>query len=523
MSPRSLRRTPIAFAAVLVLSGCASANAPAWTYSPVVTPSAAAVASPSGGAAVASPSGSAPAAGPGTQAPATSASAAPGASATAAPGASATAAPAGPSTSPDAGTGQTASLEVHAFDLGFKPATLEAPAAGHYTVTFVNDGQAPHDLTFSNGAKIVAGGGETIVGEVDVPAEGLAFICSVPGHKDAGMTGQLTVAGGTAAASPGASPQPSAPAGEDHGGPGPAHVVAADPNAPAPVVRDPAAPELMTGEVHDITLVASERTMTVAKGYVQAVWTFGDSVPGPFLRVKVGDTVRLTLKNPATNQLAHSIDFHSSMVAWNDEMTSINLGEEKVYEWKADYAGVFMYHCGTTPTLHHIANGMYGMVIVEPKEGRLEPVEHEHALVQSEWYLGPQGQITDLSKASAAAADPDFVVFNGVASQYVDAPIKVPTGERVRVFVLDAGPNVDSSFHVVGTIFDRVIKEGIELKRGNAGNWGSQAMDLSPAQGGIVEFTLAEDGLYPIVTHALNYVSRGALGLFQAGDGDPKN
>lgn len=112
-------------------------------------------------------------------------------------------------------------------------------------------------------------------------------------------------------------------------------------------------------------------------------------------------------------------------------MTSINPGEEKVYEWKADYAGVFMYHCGTTPTLHHIANGMYGMVIVEPKEG-LEPVEHEYALVQSEWYLGAQCQITDLSKASAAAADPDFVVFNGVASQYVDAPIKVPTGERPR-------------------------------------------------------------------------------------------
>lgn len=155
--------------------------------------------------------------------------------------------------------------------------------------------------------------------------------------------------------------------------------------------------------------------------------------------------------------------------------TSIDPGEEKIYEWTAEYAGVFMQHCGTTPTLHDITNGMYGMVIVEPAEGP-GPVEHEYALVQSEWYLGDQGQITDLGKASQAAADPDFVVFNGVASQYVDAPIEVPTGEGVRVFVLNAGPSVDSSFHIVGTIFDRVIKEGVELKVGNEGNWGAQAM-----------------------------------------------
>ena len=125
-------------------------------------------------------------------------------------------------------------------------------------------------------------------------------------------------------------------------------------------------------------------------------------VPGPVIRVKVGDTIRVHLKNPATSQLAHSIDFHASQVAWNDEMTSINPGEELVYEWTADYAGVWMYHCGTSPALHHIANGMYGMVIVEPREG-LPQVDHEFALVQSEWYLGPQGKEADLDKAMAAA------------------------------------------------------------------------------------------------------------------------
>ena len=110
-----------------------------------------------------------------------------------------------------------------------------------------------------------------------------------------------------------------------------------------------------------------------------------------------------------------------------------------------------------------------------------------------------------------------------MANQYVDNPIQVDTGDRVRVFVLDAGPSIDSSFHVVGTIFSSVIKEGIQLLPDNPGRWGSQAVDLSPAQGAIVEFVMPEDGLYPMVTHAFNFVGRGALGLFQAGDGDPTN
>ena len=146
------------------------------------------------------------------------------------------------------------------------------------------------------------------------------------------------------------------------------------------------------------------------------------TVPGPVIRVKVGDTIRVHLKNPIENQMAHSIDFHSSQVAWNDEMRSIAPGEELVYEWTADYAGVWMYHCGTSPALHHIANGMYGMVIVEPREG-LPPVDQEFAIVQTEWYLGAQGEVVDLTKAMAAAPAPDFVVFNGVANQYQDAPL----------------------------------------------------------------------------------------------------
>jgi nitrite reductase (NO-forming) len=413
-------------------------------------------------------------------------------------------------------------IEIRSFEMGFEPATVNVDKPGRYTIKLINDGAILHDITFPDGTKIEADAGKTASAEIDVPADGLSFICSIPGHEQAGMVGEITVAGGNEAAAKASHDHDAAQSHDDHGGPLPEGDVQADPNAPAYQPYDATAPKLLEGTVHDIDLVVEEKEMTVADGFVQKVWTFGPTVPGPVIRVKVGDTVRIHLKNPATNQVPHSVDFHSSLVAWNDEMTSINPGEEKTYEWKAEYAGVWMYHCGTSPALHHIANGMYGMVIVEPAEG-LPPVDKEFALVQSEWYLGPQGDLTSLEKASAAAPAPDLVVFNGIANQYKDNPLEIGTGERVRTFVLNAGPSVDSSFHVVGTIFDTVIKEGYVLERGNRGNWGAQAVDLAPAQGAIVEFSMAEDGLYPIVTHAFNFVGRGALGLFQAGDGDPKN
>jgi nitrite reductase (NO-forming) len=424
------------------------------------------------------------------------------------------------STAPGDGVSAVASpatggaIVITAFDLGFKPAHVMVDKPGTYEVNFDNTGSVPHDVTFADGTKIAADGGTKATGKVTVPEGGLSFICSIPGHEAAGMQGEVMVNG--------AAPSQAAGGGDDHGGPLPAGDVAADPNAPPYELYDASAPALLPGKVHDVDLVITEEEKTVAAGFVQKVWTFGGTVPGPVIRVKVGDTIRVHLKNPAENQLSHSIDFHASQVAWNDEMTSIAPGEEKVYEWKAEYAGVWMYHCGTNPALHHIANGMYGMVIVEPAEG-LPKVDHEFAILQSEWYLGLQGKEADLQKAMAAAPAPDLVLFNGVANQYKDHPLQVGTGDSVRIFVLDAGPSLDSSFHIVGTIFNTVIKEGVTLTKGNAGNWGSQAVDLSPAQGAIVEFTTAEDGMYPIVTHAFNLVGRGALGLVQAGDGDPKN
>jgi nitrite reductase (NO-forming) len=277
--------------------------------------------------------------------------------------------------------------------------------------------------------------------------------------------------------------------------------------------RDPALPPAPGQTVHELEMRATEVEMEIAPGVTQTMWTFDDVVPGPFLRGKVGDLFRISLTNDG--KLPHSIDFHASKVAWDDEMRSIGPGETIVYEYEAKHAGVFMYHCGTAPALHHIGMGMYGAIVIDPPN--LPPVDREFLFVQSEFYEAPEGEVADLNKM--ANDDWDAVVFNGAVNQYRDHPIQVGVGERVRAWVMNDGPSENSSFHVVGTIFDTVFKEGDYFLQPGPGRGGAQALDLQPAQGGYVEFTLDEEGMYPIVTHKFSNVGKGALGLFQAGDG----
>jgi nitrite reductase (NO-forming) len=416
-------------------------------------------------------------------------------------------------------------VEFTATEFEFSPMSFTAEP-GTYSGVLVNTGGVVHDITFGGGEPIVAEPGETVEFEFEVPEDGLEFLCSVPGHEDAGMVG-IVWTPSSAAAAAAAGPAPAA-------GDASADVVEADPDAPPYVLRDPRAPARGEGEgitlvpggapdggdLIEVEMVVEEKLMTVAEGFEQLVWTFNGDLPGPVIRTWVGDTVRVHLVNPAEASVSHSVDFHASQVAWNDEMRSIAPGEDLVYEFTTDYAGVWMYHCGTDPVLHHIANGMFGMVIVEP-DGGLPAIDQEFFLVQNEWYLGPQGEVSSFAKANVGAPAPDFVMFNGIAFQYLDHPIEVATGDEVRLFVLDVGPSIDSSFHIVGTIFHSVTREGVHLVEGNEGTWGSQAVDLSPAQGAVIELRTAEDGLYPIVTHAFNFPGRGALGLLQAGDGEP--
>ncbi len=393
-------------------------------------------------------------------------------------------------------------ITIEMRDMSYAPNTQDVPREGRYKLKVFNTSHVAHDIVFDNGVSLKAGPGASAETELVISNNGLAYRCSLPGHEQAGMVGMITVNDQAAESLR-------------------KHVPEQDTNL-QPEYVSPIAPELLPGKIHEIELVAQEKDMAIAKDAVQNLWTYNGQVPGPTLHVKVGDKIRVHLINPTSNKLPHSVDFHASQVAWNDEMTSINPGEDKYYDWQADYAGVWMYHCGTNPALHHIASGMYGMVIVEPKKG-LAPVDYEFALVQSEFYMGRHGRETDYNKAASGHPSPDFVTFNGVAMQYKDQPISVQTGKKVRIYILNAGPNEDSAFHIVGTIFNRVIKEGIELSPNNKGHWGSQAVDLAPSQGTIVEFTTTEDGLYPIVTHAFNFVGKGALGLIKAGDGDPKN
>ncbi len=278
--------------------------------------------------------------------------------------------------------------------------------------------------------------------------------------------------------------------------------------------RDPRLAQAPEGEIHEVTMRASQFEGEVAGGTVQQLWGFDDQVPGPTLRAKVGDTFVITFVNDG--EMGHSIDFHASKVAPNDQMRTIQPGEELTYEFEAKHAGIWMYHCGTAPVLLHTGNGQYGAVVVDPPD--LAEVDHEYVFVQSEFYLGEPGSYGDHTKMQEEAWD--IVAFNGYADQYAHAPITdVEVGERVRVWLLNAGPSENSSFHVIGTIFDTVYKEGayrLHPDRDDVG--GAQALDLQPSQGGFVEFTFDTDGVYPFVTHKFANVERGAVGLFHVGD-----
>ena len=248
---------------------------------------------------------------------------------------------------------------------------------------------------------------------------------------------------------------------------------------------------MLPGTVHDIDFPIVDKDMTVAKGYVVHAWTFGGTVPGPTIRVHLGDTVRVHLTNETP--MSHSIDFHASQTAMNDQMVEIKPGASFTYTFTADYAGVWMYHCGTAPALLHIANGMFGMVIVEPKGG-LPKVDKEIALVQSEWYLGAPGPAGDYAKANAAAPSPDFVVFNGVANQYKDNPIQVHDGTASGSSSSMPGPTWTARSTSSGRSSTRSSRKGSSLEQGQLRRMGFQAVDLAPAQGAIIELRSPRTG-----------------------------
>ncbi|MFZ5625651.1 MAG: multicopper oxidase domain-containing protein [Gemmatimonadota bacterium] len=262
---------------------------------------------------------------------------------------------------------------------------------------------------------------------------------------------------------------------------------------------------------HRIRMATAHVRHEVAPGVVYEAWTFDSIVPGPAIRVTVGDTVDFTLVNGAP--MPHSMDFHAAEIAPDRAYRNVMPGDSIQFRFVARVPGAFMYHCGTAPVASHIANGMYGALIVDPRTPR--PPAQEYVLVQSEFYLSaPHGpdSVRSLDWKKVLDAAPDYVVFNGVGSRYATTPIAVAVAKPIRLFVVNAGPNRISSFHVVGAIFDRVYADG----SGRPFD-GMQTWNVPVGGGAVFELKLAEEGLYPFVTHAFADATKGAVGVFRAG------
>lgn len=414
-------------------------------------------------------------------------------------------------------TGRLVEVEVVAGDMRFEPASVTVDAGDEVVLHVTNEDAAVHDLVLDTGAssgRLAAGATASV--DLGVVGRDVDGWCSVAGHRQMGMTFVVQVRGAAGGGAP------------DHDTAGGAHDGAATddgadgtPDATAPpvdvlaapgegvVVRDATLPPAPGGTVHRRRIVVSEVEQEVAAGVTRTVWTFDGTAPGPVLRGQVGDTFEITLVNDGT--IGHSIDFHAGALAPDRPMRTIGPGEELTYTFTATRSGVWMYHCSTMPMSMHIANGMAGAVVVDPPG--LPPVEREYLLVQHELYLGGPGLAAD--EDALRRGEPAAVVFNGHASQYRHAPLEARVGERVRIWVLDAGPNRPSAFHVVGGQFDTVYSEGAYLLGGpgSSGTGGAQVLALQPAQGGFVELTFPEAGSYPFVSHIMIDAERGAAGV----------
>lgn len=300
--------------------------------------------------------------------------------------------------------------------------------------------------------------------------------------------------------------------------------VGSDPESPSTGDERPAAQAVQPFTLYDpflpvvepgpkeITVTARDAALYIAKDVPYAAWTFDGSVPGRALRVREGDEIDFTFAIDPAATTAHSLDFHSAQTPPNLNYKTIMPGESFSWRFTPRYPGAYMYHCGTPPVLMHIGAGMYGAMIVDPKDGW--PPAQELVFVQSDFYLmdGENGlKAPDYAKMLGDGAM-DYVVFNGYANQYVEHPIVVKAGEPIRIFVVNAGPNAWSSFHVVGAIFDAGYLNANPLNRLT----GLQSISIGPGDGVCVELVLAEPGVYPAVNHAFGHAAHGAIALLQA-------
>jgi len=277
---------------------------------------------------------------------------------------------------------------------------------------------------------------------------------------------------------------------------------------PAPVSAD--APASPTAHRVSVRFVIRDTVIQVSKGVAYSAWTFEGRVPGPTVRVRQGDSVDFTLVNNAA--MPHSMDFHAAQIAPNKYYVNVMPKDSIHYQFVAEVPGVFMYHCGTAPVAAHIANGMYGALIVDPRTPRR--AARELVFVQSEFYMVPDstGAAKTLAWDRLLSLAPDFVTFNGRAAQYAEHPIEVKVNELLRLYVVNAGPNRVSSFHVVGGIFERVFQDGSLASP----LVGVQTVNVPVVGGSIFEIRLKQEGEYPFVTHAFADATKGGVGILSA-------
>lgn len=397
-------------------------------------------------------------------------------------------------------TGHTTTVAVTAKGMRFHPDRIEVPAGDRLVIEVSNADARRHDLVLANGARtpLISRGGTARL-DAGVVGGTLDGWCSLPGHRQQGMVLTVMATGNAHADHENATAGP--PTTLPHLDP------MADPGNGF-TARDATLPPATDARVHRVALRVQEVERDVAPGVRQKLWTYNGTAPGPTLRGRVGDVFEVTLTNDGT--VDHGVDFHAGALAPDSPMRPIDPGQSLVYRFTATKAGVWMYHCSTMPMLHHVGNGMYGAIVIDPPD--LAPVDREYVLVQSEFYLGPPGEPGDLTKMQAEK--PDAVVFNGYVAQYAHRPLTARAGERVRIWLLDAGPNRSSAFHIVGAQFDTVYREGAwNLRPTDPG--GAQVLDLAPAAGGFVETVFPQAGTYPFVSHSMVDAERGARGAFR--------
>jgi nitrite reductase (NO-forming) len=437
------------------------------------------------------------------------------------------------SKSPATGTGKVVeySLETNMIDGqmafigigggidGVKNPALTANVGDTVKITLVSGDGVEHDISFpdfnAQSEHISGKGAQTTLEFVPDRPGSFAYICVVAGHKEAGMTGQFEVTGTAASDAVSAAPV------SNNAAPSGPVVVNNPPAKGADIVRDPTEVPAPIGQREPQTVRIDLETVEIegqlADGTTFKYWTFNGKVPGPFYRVRVGDTLEVHLKNLTNSTMAHSVDFHAvTGPGGGATMTQTLPGGETTFTAKALNPGLYVYHCATPMVAQHIANGMYGLILVEPEEG-LPPVDREFYVMQGELYtneaFGSTGPLTENLQA-LLNEDPEYLVFNGAVGGLTEQkPLQANVGETVRIFFGVGGPNFTSSFHVIGEIFDRVYDQA-SLTSPALTN--VQTTLVPPGGATMVEFGLEVPGRYILVDHALSRLQRGLAGFLIA-------